>query len=34
MEKKGVAKRSQILDDLRKRSYWELKEEAEDNLRF
>ena len=29
-EVKGVGRRKQLLDDLRNRRYWELKEEAED----
>ena len=34
MEVKGVGRRTQLLDDLRnRRSYWELKEEAEDRKR-
>ena len=35
MEVKGVGgRRTQLLDDLRKRRYWELKEEAEDRKRW
>ena len=34
-EVKGVGRRTQLLDDLRKRRiYWELKEEAEDQKRW
>jgi len=34
MEEKGVGRRTQLLDDLRRRRYWELKEEAEDRKRW
>ena len=33
-EAKGVGRRTQLLDDLRNRRYWELKEEAEDQNRW
>jgi hypothetical protein len=29
-EVKGVGRRTQLLDDLKNRRYWKLKEEAED----
>ena len=31
-EVKGVRRRTKLLDDLRNRRYWELKEEAEDRI--
>jgi hypothetical protein len=34
-EMKGVGRRrAQLLDDLRNRGYWELKEETEDRIRW
>jgi len=34
IEVKGVGRRTQLLDELRNRRYWELKEEAEDKKRW
>ena len=34
MEVKGVRRRTQFLDDLRNRRYWELRGEAEDQIRW
>ena len=33
-EVKGVGRRTQLLDELRNRRYWELKEEAEDQKKI
>ena len=33
-EVKGVGRRTQLLDELRNRRYWELKEEAEDQKKM